>query len=123
MIRRSKQFTAILLSLLLVLLPMQSAFAGLVKPDSSRDHAMHSQMDMSPSDIVSMSDCDSHHECSGNTFCEDNGCSSGHCASCVTGVLSDTKIFFGNPNLSDRTWQNFSVTANSTKTLYRPPRA
>ena len=107
MIRRSKQFTAILLSLLLVLLPMQSAFGALIKMDQSHDHVAHSQMDMNQVDAVPMSDCDSHTDCCSNTFCEDNGCSSGHCASCVTGVLSDTKFLFGNPNLSVRTWQYF----------------
>ena len=120
--KRPNSAVAILLSLLLVLIPMQGAVAGVLFSDQSVDHSAHSSMDMD--NKVALSCCDGHTDCSSNNPCNADECSSGHCATCVVAgilgyskvppIISNQKIYF---------LSNHSILSKSLSTLYRPPRA
>ena len=118
--QKNRQTAVILLSLLLVLLPMQSTFAGILSLDQSDEAISHSMMDMDHE--TSMSCCEGHVDCTANNSCDANECSSGHCATCVAGILGDSKV---SPIISIQEKYfslNYSIVSKPLSSLYRPPR-
>lgn len=121
MMRKPSQSAAILLSLLLVLLPMQGAFAGILSLDHSDEAMSHSMMDMDHE--TSISCCDGHEDCTANNTCSANDCTSGHCATCVTGILGDSKVSSNTSCQANYVSLNHSVSSKVLSSLFRPPRA
>jgi len=123
MTQGSNKIFAILLSLALAFLPLQSAFAGVLSLDLSDEHVSHSVMNMDHG--VSKTDCDHGKNCSSNKDCDDNGCSSGHCATCVAvpGILGDTKVSQNRSSLMKYAVFNYVASTSFINHLYRPPRA
>lgn len=118
--QKTRQTTAILLSLLLVLLPMQSAFAGIMSLDQSADHFSHSLMDMEHG--ASMSGGEDCTHFSENNACDKSDCSSGHCSACVAGILGDVQASLNISNHTQHPFKNYSVLTKLISSLYRPPR-
>ena len=118
MMHRRKQAVAILLSLLLVFLPMQGAIAAVLSSDQPVEHSM---MDMDHE--TAMSCCDGHEDCTANNTCSANDCTSGHCATCVAGILGDSKIHLNISKPVNYVSPNHSILSKSLSSLYRPPRA
>jgi len=122
MMKKTNSAVAILLSLLLVLMPMQGAVAGLLFSDQSVDHSAHLSMDMD--NEVAMSCCDDHTDCSINNSCNADKCSSGHCATCVVaGILCNSKVPPITSNQKVYFSSNYPILSKSLSILYRPPRA
>ncbi|MBT8438657.1 MAG: hypothetical protein HKP55_02765 [Gammaproteobacteria bacterium] len=121
MMRKPGQMAAILLSLLLVLLPMQSAIAGMMSFDRPDDRVSHSLMDMEHH--ASMPDCDECSHCSINNTCDENDCSSGHCATCVAGIPVDSTASLKISSSLENPVLYHSVSIAFIRSLYRPPRA
>ena len=121
MMRKPRQSAAILLSLLLVLLPMQGAFAGILSMDHSDEAVSHSMVDMDHE--TSMSCCDGHEDCTANNICSANDCTSGHCATCVTGIVGDSKVSSNTSCQEKYVSLKHSVSSKALSSLYRPPRA
>jgi hypothetical protein len=121
MMRKPGQIAAILLSLLLVLLPLQSAMAGIMSFDRPDDHASHSMMDMEHH--TSMPDCDECTHCSTSNTCNENDCSSGHCATSVAGITADSSVSLKISSSLENPVLYHSVSIAFISSLYRPPRA
>ena len=119
MMHRDKQITAILFSLLLVFLPMQSSIAAVLFSDQPAEHSM---MEMDHESSISC--CEGHADCSTNNTCEANDCSSGHCATCVVaGILGNSKVPPITSNKKIYFASNYLILSKSLNNLYRPPRA
>ena len=84
----SKKLLAILLALLVGLIPLQSAMAGFADSFGQGDgvHQMTDRHDGSHAmvDHVTGQDCE---QCNIDAGCIGHSCSSGHCVSCVLGLI------------------------------------
>lgn len=120
MTQGSKKIFAILLSLALALLPMQSAFAGVFSLDQDDGHASHTMTDMQQT--MSIPDCDNHTDCSAGNACgTSDNCPSGHCVSSLVGILDDATVSQYTSNQIEQVSLNYSVLPQYANSLYRPP--
>ena len=120
--KRPNSAFAILLSLLLVLMPIQGAVAGVLFSDQSVDHSAHSLMNVDTE--VAVSCCDGHTDCFSNNTCNADECSSGHCATCVVaGILGDPDVSVSTSNQNTYFSSHNPILSKSLSSIYHPPRA
>ncbi|MES9861525.1 MAG: hypothetical protein ABW157_12415 [Candidatus Thiodiazotropha sp. LLP2] len=125
MYRLPKKLLAVLLSVLLGLIPMQGAVAGV---DYQQDGDVHQHlMDSNHSNIMvlmedhaAMMDCD---KCNTTILCGGNSCSSGHCISCILALLPEILIPTLQISVSIVTQSNTGLMHQPPSSHFRPPRA
>jgi len=116
MLFSKRKFVAIFITLLLILTPMQAAFASSVNAVCDMEQMDHSTMTM---DQASISDCGMHdHEAD----CKGANCSAGHCVSVVNGLLPNFSFSSSFSNASDFIFSNDVFITQSISSLFRPPR-
>jgi hypothetical protein len=123
MISAHSKFSALLLSLMLALLPLQSAFAADItmhmQGNSFEMNAMSSMDHAQMPDLASdCSQCEQDENC-----CVGNSCSAEHCASCsfaavLQASLSDDLI----PVANDESVADSVFPDSTLSSLFRPPR-
>lgn len=125
MYRLPEKLLAVLLSVLLGLIPLQGAMAGVYsqKDDVVHQHHMdanHSDIMVMMHDSATMMDCD---ECNTATLCGGNSCSSGHCISCILALLPQILIPTLQTSTSIVAQLHFEFMRQPASSLFRPPRA
>jgi len=124
--RLSDKLLAMLLALLLGLSPLQGAMAASFAA-SGQGMAMHQMADVDDG-AVATSDMASHDcdQCNSGKGCGSQGCSSGHCASCLSCTMAPP-LSFSLPTHPATTvtlpLENRGIVSRLTFSLFRPPRA
>lgn len=120
------QLLAVLLSVMLGLIPLQGAIAGLSssleQTSKAHQHQMgnyHDVSQVSAADLGAMMDCEN---CNSDSGCSGDSCSSGHCVSCLLALLTEFS-FSLRPNTASVVMQTHSALVNQRiSSLFRPPR-
>ena len=122
----SKKLLAILLALLVGLIPLQSAMAGFADSFGQGD-GVHQMVDthdgsQAMADHVMAQDCE---HCKVDAGCSNgqHGCSSGHCVSCVLGLLPVLSFPTHQSAASVRFRTADGFVRQLSSFLFRPPRA
>ena len=94
MSRSTNKLPLILLSLILIISPLQGAFAALnfyASPDISRHGMNHNGPGAVAMDAAKAMSGDCQH-CTEQNGCDGHDCSHTHCASCIPGLLGFTQL-------------------------------
>lgn len=120
-----EKLLAVLLSVLLGLIPLQGAMAGVYsqQDDDVHQHLMdsnHANNMVLMDDQAAQMDCD---ECNTITFCSGNSCSSGHCISCILALLPEILIPTHQTSVSIAIQSHTDLMHQPASSHFRPPRA
>ena len=123
--RFSEKLLAVLLSVLLGLIPLQGAMAGVYsqQDEDVHQHMMdsnHSNSMVIMEDHTVRMDCD---ECNTTILCNGNSCSSGHCISCILALLPEILIPTLQTSASIIIQSHTDLVHQPASSLFRPPRA
>jgi hypothetical protein len=124
MVRSSKKLPLLLLALLMVFSPLQSAFAGVdfhLPVEEGQPGIHHPDMGgMSMHDEHGMNaDCQ---HCDEQTGCNGHDCSHSHCASCVPGLLCVIKLTVTSTGSDSYAVSEPVHSSCLTSHPYRPPK-
>ena len=125
--RFPEKLLAALLSVVLGLIPLQGAMAGftssLEQKSEVHQHQMgnhHNGGQVVTTEHGAMMDCEN---CNADTGCSGGSCSSGHCVSCLLGLLPDFSFSTLQITFTAVMQTHSDLVNQSISSLFRPPRA
>lgn len=127
MCRLPDKLIAVLLSVVLGLIPLRGAVAGVTSTVNQTNEQHLHQMNVNhSSDVVLMDDhattmgCEI---CNAHSLCSGSNCVSGHCVSCLLALLPDTLIPRHQISAIIIIQPDIDWGRQPTSSLFRPPRA